>query len=345
MWVGGLGDQLVCDNASEHLPQAITEGCVRLGVLMSPTMPYSPWQNGKAERVLGLLNQQVCARLPGTTRGGTAPNGLRRFAPHARDLVLREAPVVSLDVLVQLVEAWRRERNLTATLNRLGGWTPVQAWAADPTPLQEIEPEVLRQAMLRYDGRPLTINGDGVHFRNRVYLAAGMVGRRGHKVRIRYLDQNRSFVEVYDLDGNHLFRAHDRDRMPQEEANAFVGARGAQEREARHITADLQAHRRHLAEHLASGGDPQRGQAEPAAVTDAYLSALGGEPEQERDGGELRPTLPQTGAARAASPSRRRGGDVDSMVAAAGWLGAVLGVDLGLDDDEDEIGDEGGRAS
>lgn len=252
---------------------------------------------------------------------------------------------MSLDVLVHLVEAWRRERNSTATLARLGGRTPVQAWAADSTPLQEIEPDVLRQAMLRYDGRPLTINGDGVHFRNRVYVAAGMVGRRGHKVRIRYLDQNRSFIEVYDLDGNHLFRADDRNATPVEERNAFVAARGAQEREARRITADLQAHKRHLAEHLASGGDPQRGHVEAAAVTDAYLTALGGQPEQERDGAELRPSLPRTGAARAAASGKRHGTDVGSVAAAAGRLGAALGLDLGLDDEDDETGGDPGEAS
>lgn len=84
VWGGGLGDQVVCDNASEHLSQAITEGCVRLGVLISPTALLAlAERQGRA----GARRAQLAGvrPLPGTTRGGTAPNGKRRFVPHDRD--------------------------------------------------------------------------------------------------------------------------------------------------------------------------------------------------------------------------------------------------------------------
>lgn len=261
--VGGIPDSLRCDNAAEHLGDAVQEGCTRLGILFSPTTPYSPWQNGKAERVMGLLNQQVAARLPGSTRGGMTMQNKRRFAPKrvartsmadqemdTREVLADDVHIVDLEVLTKLLDAWRRERNATTKITTLGGLTPVQAWNEDPTAITWLDENTMRSSMLRGDQNSYRINGDGIHFRNKIYLAPEMVGIRGSQVQVRWLPQNRDFIEVFDMAGNYLFPADDVATLSQEQAARFAAVRGAQEKAARQIEQAVQAHRNELGDHL-----------------------------------------------------------------------------------------------
>ncbi|MHB8268816.1 integrase core domain-containing protein [Bradyrhizobium sp.] len=41
-----------------------------MGIRDKPTAPASPWQNGFAERLIGLIRREVCGRHHSRGRGG-----------------------------------------------------------------------------------------------------------------------------------------------------------------------------------------------------------------------------------------------------------------------------------
>ena len=49
----GLPRALLTDNGSAMVAEEVTEGLLRLGIVHERTLPYSPYQNGKQEAVLG----------------------------------------------------------------------------------------------------------------------------------------------------------------------------------------------------------------------------------------------------------------------------------------------------
>lgn len=163
-FVGGLPAQIVFDNGAENLA-ATRDAALRLGVMISPTAPYSPNQNGKAERVFGLLNQYLLHKLPGTNRGGTNRDRTPRFvAKMAKDIKPDE--ILAWDAFVLLLEAFKIHLNTKVV--KSNGLTRLQDWEADPTDLRLIDPETLRTEMLRAD-KMHVVNGDGIHHRGRIY--------------------------------------------------------------------------------------------------------------------------------------------------------------------------------
>ncbi|MFJ8825510.1 Mu transposase C-terminal domain-containing protein [Streptomyces sp. NPDC102467] len=70
----------------------------------------------------------------------------------------------------------------------LGGRTPLEAWRADPTPIEGVAPDLLHRFTLADDGRTRTLTPSGVRWHGRYYIGPWMTGRAhaGTKVRIRY---------------------------------------------------------------------------------------------------------------------------------------------------------------
>ena len=243
--VGGLPEILVFDNAGEH-GEPIRQGCARFGITPMPTAPYSPWQNGKAERALGLLNQRLAAKLPGATRrAGALQNGSPRFS-QAIPGDTGPDDVLSWDAFTVLLEAARVDINTRLSVGRLGGLTRRQAWAADPTALVAADRDVVLQAMLVAD-RMRTVNGDGVHFAGRIYVSGELVTRRGQWLQVRHLPSAPGFIELFDEHGEHVCTAYAQNALTAPQRAAFMSARAEQQREARALEAGTRAHRSHLA--------------------------------------------------------------------------------------------------
>ena len=69
----------------------------------------------------------------------------------------------------------------------------------------------------------------------------------GRKYLIRYLPTQRGFIEVFDLDEEHVGTAYDPDSIPKHRRDEFMAVRARQERDAQAIEYGVRAHRRHLA--------------------------------------------------------------------------------------------------
>lgn len=75
-----LPRSVMTDNGSAMMSEEFTNGLHELGILHKPTLPYSPWMNGKQERLWGTLEARLMAMLEGV---GQLTLGLLNRATHA----------------------------------------------------------------------------------------------------------------------------------------------------------------------------------------------------------------------------------------------------------------------
>lgn len=215
--LGGIPEQVVMDNGGENLA-AITEDAVAaLGWIVRPTTPYTPQQNGKAERMVLEVNRRLSSRAPGAMHIGKDRQHKARFLPAS----LKDTDPDSLWTLAQAQKALREvvtELNTTVPMRRLGGRTRAQAWADDPTALRFIDEKELWAVMLR-PTRARVASTHGIQFDNRHYVAAAV--EVGREYSIGYLPTNRAFVEVFDMKGAHVTRAYTSEAMPAAVYNAM----------------------------------------------------------------------------------------------------------------------------
>ena len=143
------------------------------------------------------------------------------------------------ETFVERLLEWAAWWNTEHRPERLGGRTPAEARAADPTPVQDVPREDLRLLTLEDDGRQRVISGKGVQWRSRFYVADWMAGRGGDKVRIRYMPHHEHEIEVFDArTGRHLGAAFLSDAATPEQVAEVRRARASA---ARRLRADLKA--------------------------------------------------------------------------------------------------------
>lgn len=242
--VGGQPEQVILDNAAAHFGPAMRAGVERLGWIIAPTAAYSSWQNGKAERAIGMLNKRLSNRAPGATNSGTTRTGApRNVARLPADI--NPAEVWGWKAFQMALQAEVDDINTTIKMKRLGGLTRLEAWAADPTERRPIEAAESRLAMLTSGNKTYTATKNGINFQGVDYVDACLV--YGRKYLIRYLPTQREFIEVFDLNNEHVGTAYDPDTIPKNRRDAFMAERARQERDAQAIEYGVRAHRRHLA--------------------------------------------------------------------------------------------------
>lgn len=61
----GLPRSLMTDNGAAMVAAEFTQGLERLGILHEPTLPYSPYQNGKQENIWGQVEGRLLAMMEG----------------------------------------------------------------------------------------------------------------------------------------------------------------------------------------------------------------------------------------------------------------------------------------
>lgn len=242
--VGGTPEQVILDNAAAHFGPAVRAAVERLGWVPAPTAAYSSWQNGKAERAIGLLNERLSNRAPGATNSGTTRTG----AP-------RNVARLPMDIQPEDVWGWKAFKvalqaevdtiNTTIRMDRLGGLTRLEAYAADPTERRPITDSEARLAMLTSGDTTYTATKNGINFDGIDYVDGCL--QYGRKYLIRYLPTQRGFIEVFDLDEEHVGTAYDPDSIPKHRRDEFMAVRARQERDAQAIEYGVRAHRRHLA--------------------------------------------------------------------------------------------------
>ena len=117
----GLPRSLLTDNGAAMMGEEFKNGLHTLGILHQTTLPFSPWQNGKQERVWGNVEGRVIPMLEGVSE-------------------------LTLDLLNSATHAWI-EREYHQTPHAEIGCTPLECYRAGPDVGRESPAsEVLRQA-------------------------------------------------------------------------------------------------------------------------------------------------------------------------------------------------------
>lgn len=241
--IGGLPEQVMLDNAAQHFGPAMHQAVLNLGWVLAPTAAYSSWQNGKAERAIGLINQRMANRAPAATNAGTTRTGTSRFVPkQVKDL--KEEEVLSARAFKALLQEVVDEINTTIPMERHGGQTRLEAYAQDTTVQRFMDPSAVRLAMLSTDKVTHMATKNGIEFDTKHYVDAGL--KFGRRYVLRYLPNNRDFVEAFDAEtGEWVAQCRDVNSMDADVRHVFMVDRAEQEKKARAIEAGMQAHRRH----------------------------------------------------------------------------------------------------
>ncbi|PKW25748.1 integrase-like protein [Phycicoccus duodecadis] len=244
--VGGVPEQVVLDNAAAHFGPAMRAGATNLGWLLAPTHPFSSWQNGKAERAIGLLNQRLANRAPGATDAGTTRTNQRRHLQVPQMDKLDPDTVWSWKAFTLALREVVDEINTTIRMKRLGGRTRLEAYAQDPTERFPVAESIALHAMLTTDGRTYTASKNGIQFENRHYVAAGV--QFGRDYRVHYLPTMRDSVHLFTPEGRYVCEAFEAGSLPPNARAKFMAARAQQERHAAAIEQGVIDSRRHFAD-------------------------------------------------------------------------------------------------
>lgn len=139
--VGGAPEQLVIDNAWEFLSDAVAELAGRCGVTVWPATAYSPWEKGHIESWHRTIQQDLYDGMVGATHGPVTHTRTPLWDPQP----VRSQSAGSLTALELGIEqalTWIESYNFDRVHTSLG-CAPLQAWAADTTPLRLISDDVL----------------------------------------------------------------------------------------------------------------------------------------------------------------------------------------------------------
>ncbi|MBN1093444.1 transposase [Blastococcus sp. TML/M2B] len=212
--VGGRPMKAVWDRGLEFLATLITESCLRLQVMPIALAAYSPHLKGRLERFWLTLKRSLLPPLPGYSEG---PHDLR--GQHAiADNALGE------DEFLVLLDEWITDYNTNHVVSTMK-MTPLQAWKADGTPLEEIAPEQLWHDFLTSKDR-CKVSKNGIRWDTIDWVAPELVDVIGRHVEIRHLPHDRSFIEVF-LNGEHLCTAIPVQELSDEERQATIERRQA----------------------------------------------------------------------------------------------------------------------
>lgn len=232
--VGGVPLRAVWDRGLEFLAEVITQSCLRLKVIPVALPAYSPQLKPHIERFQGFLKRDALPSLPGYTDGGTDVRGRSAIA---------SAALSESEFLLKIADwvDWYVTEHVHSSL----GCTPLEAWQRDGTPIQEAPNNQLWEDFLAQKNS-VKISKNGVRFDTIDFVAAEMNGHVGRKVEVRYLPNDRTFVEIF-LDGMHLCTAYPRDSLTEEQDLAIKRHRQAERSKstARFSTANRQRRSNH----------------------------------------------------------------------------------------------------
>jgi putative transposase len=251
---GGLPTTVRCDQGAEFLGKKLSAFSNAAGFQVKPVMARSGHLKGKIERLFLTVDMRFSMVQPGYTEGPKTLSG-------------KEPLRTTGDTPMPADELRRRLANFVGEYNdsphsALDGRTPNEAWAADPTPLQQVPDAVLRGQLLLASKTPkMTTNG--LNFASRQWFAPELHGRIGERFSVRFPIYHSGFIEVFEKDRDvwvcralpQLDRS-DRDRLRKARRDGYIHARGimnaaAAVRVRASDAAALEEHPRpHVAAHL-----------------------------------------------------------------------------------------------
>jgi putative transposase len=186
---GGIPLAVRIDRGQDFLSDTVQQVLGRFAIPVGDLPGYCPYLKGTVENLNSCVKKMLFATMPHYSETPTRLNG----KPYAD-----AGPAVTFEAFVADLLAWVQEWNTILVKDVLGGRTPEQAWLADAWPVDDIPAADLRLLTMADDGKDRTITGSGVSWKNRLYYAPWMNGRKGDKVRLRYMLHHDHEIEVFD---------------------------------------------------------------------------------------------------------------------------------------------------
>lgn len=222
--VGGLPEQVRFDRGRDFLSRTVTTALTALDADITVLPPYSPHLKGSIENLNLNVSRMLFTALPGYT-----PKKPRR-RPDRRPTT---GPPLSFQAFTAELLAWAQWWNTEHRPAELYGATPLEAWQADPTPLNDVPARDVWSFTLEDDGRTRTITSHGIRFRNRDYIAHWMTGHAGLKVTVRFMPHHTHEIEVCTPHGRHLGTAYLADQATEEQRTELRRTRAQRARRLR----------------------------------------------------------------------------------------------------------------
>ncbi len=224
VFVGGKPGFLRTDRGADYLSIALSDNLLNLNVGRQSTQPYSSWQNGAVERMNGTLDRDFAPTVPGYHPGGEAEYTRR----------VLKTPINPASLLTPMTLDRRLGDFFGDYNNRphssLNGMTPLEAWAADETPLEIADRETLVYAMPHRESRVL--HHYGIEIRGHMYShpTLGILRKQNvGEVDVRFHDHDIDHIEVF-VDGTHECTATRSEVQPQHQRFGVLSVRAKQRR-------------------------------------------------------------------------------------------------------------------
>jgi len=212
-FVGGMPRLVQSDNAKAHLAEAMVNGYLHLQIPTIAIDPGSPWQDGKVERLMRTVKEEFLADLPGFT--AVLPDR------YARD-PWTPSDCLTMDNFMVLLREWIDFYNYERVHSSLGT-TPFEAWKNDTTPIEQVPDDLIRSSFMA-EKRSRIMSKNGVRFDHVDYTDPLLKDLVGKEVHIRYLPNDKSFIDVY-LDGHFVCTAYSHASLTKEKRNQIAGDR------------------------------------------------------------------------------------------------------------------------
>lgn len=212
---GGVPVRLRVDRGADFLCDAVRDACGRLGVVLDPAPPYSPFRKGKVEAGGKLIDRGLLPPLPGYRGAGPETRA-------ARSELMTFAQLV--EHLRTGIDTWNNSH-----AHPVLGCTLAEAWQRDATPIRTVEAERLRWMMLAEDRR--TVQKEGVRFAGRYFTAPELTGRRGTVVRVLHWPHDDRRIEVV-IGEEWLCTAYPQGALSADQRSAVLAERRRQKAEA-----------------------------------------------------------------------------------------------------------------
>jgi len=226
--IGGLPSLVRIDRGADFLSHTVSDALGHFAVPVQDLPAYRPDLKGSIENLNRCAQKMFFASLPRYTH---APS--LRLRPGARSKHVDEAAALPFAEFVRLLLEWITQWNTEHTSQALGGLTPLEAWRADPTPIEDVDRELLHRFTLADDGRMRTLTASGVRFNSRYYVGEWMHGEAevGCKVRVRFIPHHDHEIEVFEAaSGKYLGPAHPSDAATDEQRRAHRRRKAAEKR-------------------------------------------------------------------------------------------------------------------
>ncbi|MEY9997636.1 transposase InsO family protein [Streptomyces sp. V4I8] len=155
------------DRGADFLSATVADALGHFAVPVQDLPAYRPDLKGSIENLNRCAERMRFASLPRYTH---APS--LRLRPGARSTRVEGAEPLPFAEFVRLLLEWITWWNTQHTSQALGGLTPLEAWRADTTPIEDVDRELLHRYTLADDGRTRTLTTSGVRFNERYYVPA-----------------------------------------------------------------------------------------------------------------------------------------------------------------------------